>query len=332
MYDAGAAPYFDVMAMQGYGLWSGPTDRRMHPRVMNYGRPQFVRDLMVKNGDAEKPIWISEMGWNAVPENAPDQRFGRVTLEQQARYTPLAYDRAQAEWPWAGVVNTWYFKRATDEWLKAGRPEAFFRLADPDFTLMPVYGSLKERLTSAKRALNVGTREPQGWAITDEGRWENVESPDAPFGYTRVADAGAALNFAFTGSALAVDTSCPAEARCDGLLKVYIEGSEPVTLTANTGVQWVARRLSATEREVTVEVLNGRAGIAALTVRRELPLSLLWVTLGLIGLVALYLIITRLARFAASRRKPSYAPEPRFPEPDEPPVYPRRKLWRGVKE
>ncbi len=52
MYDAGAAPYFDIMAMQDYGLWSGPSDRRMHPRVMNFGRPQFVRDLMVANGDA----------------------------------------------------------------------------------------------------------------------------------------------------------------------------------------------------------------------------------------------------------------------------------------
>ncbi len=62
MYDAGAAPYFDIMAMQAYGLWSGPTDRRLHPRVINFGRPQFVRDLMVANGDAAKPIWISEMG------------------------------------------------------------------------------------------------------------------------------------------------------------------------------------------------------------------------------------------------------------------------------
>ncbi len=94
MYDAGAAPYFDIMAMQAYGLWSGPTDRRMHPRVMNFGRPQFIRDLMVKNGDANKPIWISEMGWNTVPADAPDQRFGRVTPEQQADYTALAYDRA----------------------------------------------------------------------------------------------------------------------------------------------------------------------------------------------------------------------------------------------
>jgi hypothetical protein len=143
MYDAGAAPYFDVMAMQGYGLWSAPTDRRMHPRVMNYGRPQFVRDLMVANGDAAKPIWISEMGWNAVPDAVPDKRFGQVSLEQQARYAVLAYARARAEWPWVGVVNTWYFKRASDEWLRQARPEAYFRLADPDFTLQPVYHSLK---------------------------------------------------------------------------------------------------------------------------------------------------------------------------------------------
>ena len=70
MYDAGAGPYFDIMAMQAYGLWSGPTDQRMHPRVMNFGRPQFVRDVMVTNGDANKPIWISEMGWNTVPAGA----------------------------------------------------------------------------------------------------------------------------------------------------------------------------------------------------------------------------------------------------------------------
>ena len=148
MYDAGAAPYFDVMAMQDYGLWSAPTDRRMHPRVMNFGRPQFVRDLMVANGDAAKPIWISEMGWNVVPDAIADKRFGQTTPEQQARYTPLGYERMRKEWPWLGVANIWYFKRATDEWLVGGRPEAYFRLADPDFTLQPVYHSLKTYLTS----------------------------------------------------------------------------------------------------------------------------------------------------------------------------------------
>ncbi len=143
MYDAGAAPYFDIMAMQGYGLYSGPTDDRMHPRVINISRHKFVRDLMVKNGDAAKPIWIAEMNWNAAPEDV-DPRYGRVTLEQQARYLPLAYQRVIADWPWIGVANTWYLKRATDQWEQNRQPEAFFRLLAPDFTPQPVYEAMRD--------------------------------------------------------------------------------------------------------------------------------------------------------------------------------------------
>jgi hypothetical protein len=115
-------------------------------------------------------------------------------------------------------------------------------------------------------------------------------------------------------------------------LKIYIEGSDPVTLTANSGVTWVARWLPVERREVTIEVLEGRAGVAALTVRRELPTSLLWVTLALLAAVALGFVVLRLARLVGSLRKPTYEPEVRFPAPDEPPVYPRRRLWRGVKD
>lgn len=143
MYDAGAAPYFDIMAMQGYGLYSGPTDDRMHPRVINISRHKFVRDLMVKNGDAHKPIWIAEMNWNAAPEDV-DPRYGRVTLEQQARYLPMAYQRVIDEWPWIGVANTWYLKRATNLWEQNRQPEAYFRLLAPDFTPQPVYESMRK--------------------------------------------------------------------------------------------------------------------------------------------------------------------------------------------
>lgn len=142
MYDAGAGDYFDVMATQGYGLWSGPTDHRMQPRVMNFGRPQYVRDVMVANGDGHKALWISEMNWNASPEGV-EARYGRVTLEQQAEYLPLAYQRIRDEWPWLGVANVWYLKRATDVWEQNRQPEAYFRLLAPDFTPMPVYESLR---------------------------------------------------------------------------------------------------------------------------------------------------------------------------------------------
>ncbi len=147
MYDAGAAPYFDVMATQGYGLWSGPTDRRMHPRVMNFGRPQFIRDLMVANGDAHKPIWISEMNWNAAPVEV-EPRYGRVSLEEQSAYLPLAYERILNEWPWLGVANVWYLKRATDLWEQNRQPEAYFRLLAPDFTPQPVYESVQTYIAS----------------------------------------------------------------------------------------------------------------------------------------------------------------------------------------
>jgi hypothetical protein len=143
MYDAGAGDYFDILAMQGYGLWSGPYDRRMRPRVINFSRPLYIRDMMIKNGDGEKPIWISEMNWNALPPDHPAYpEFGRVTEEQQARYVVEAYRRAQAEWPWVGVINFWFFKRASED--EKDQAWYYFRMVEPDFTPLPVYDAVKE--------------------------------------------------------------------------------------------------------------------------------------------------------------------------------------------
>ncbi len=142
MYDAGAADCFDILSMQGYGLWSGPTDHRQRPTHINYARNVLVRDLMVQNGDEHKAIWISEMNWNPVPNGVLTQGiYGQVTPEQAARYAPLAYQRAQEEWPWVGVINFWFFKRASDaekdqEWY-------YFRMVEPDFALTPVYFSMQ---------------------------------------------------------------------------------------------------------------------------------------------------------------------------------------------
>lgn len=203
MYDAGAAPYFDVLAMQGYGLWSGPTDRRMHPRVINFSRPRFVRDVMVRNGDADKAIWISEMNWNAVPDEITDKRYGQVSLEQQAAYLPLAYQRLEEEWPWLGVANTWYLKRATDVWEQNGQPEAYFRLLTPDFTPQPVYDSIKAYTASITPTLYAGNHQEDHWALQYSGAWETVEDSQAVLGqFTQTSDPQAALTFQVQGSDL----------------------------------------------------------------------------------------------------------------------------------
>ncbi|MEZ4621746.1 MAG: hypothetical protein R2867_40445 [Caldilineaceae bacterium] len=119
--------------------------------MLNIAHHQFVRDLMVKNGDGNKPIWLAEMNWNAAPDGVPPN-FGKVSLAQQARYLPIAYARLQAEWPWIGVANVWYLKRATDRWEAEGKPEAYFRLLQPDFTPLPVYESIKTYIHNQETA------------------------------------------------------------------------------------------------------------------------------------------------------------------------------------
>ncbi len=148
MYQAGAGACFDVLSAQGYGLWSGPTDRRLRPTTINFQRHLYLRDVMVANGDAHKPIWISEAGWNPVPDDpsiADLERYGRVTMEQAAAWAPLAYQRAAEEWPWIGVIAWWYFKRADDS--ETGQSWYYFRLVEPDFSPTPVYEALKAYMT-----------------------------------------------------------------------------------------------------------------------------------------------------------------------------------------
>lgn len=136
MYKAGARDCFDIMSAQGYGLWSGPTDHRLRPSVINYPHNLYLRDLMVQHGDAHKPIWISEMGWNVAPPPLPPI-YGHVTEEQQAAYAVEAFERARQDWPWVGVVNYWFFKRHDD----SERDETwyYFRMLEPDFTPLPVW-------------------------------------------------------------------------------------------------------------------------------------------------------------------------------------------------
>ncbi len=152
MYQAGAGRCFDVAAAQGYGLFSGPYDRRLNPLQTNVARHVLMRDIMVRNGDAHKPIWLSEVNWNAVPNDpaiADLNRFGMVTPEQQARYVPMLFERARAEWPWVGVMSVWFFKRPSD--AEKNQSWYYFRMLEPDFTPTPLWEAMKAYALSRRR-------------------------------------------------------------------------------------------------------------------------------------------------------------------------------------
>lgn len=295
MYDAGASACFDVLAVNDYMLWSGPTDRRMQPLNVNFARPIYIRDLMVANGDAHKAIWISEMNANAVP-NDPDIHgvgvYGQVTLAQQARYAPLAYQRAIEEWPWVGVVNFWFFKRASD----AERDQSwyYFRMVEPDFTPLPVYERVREYTANFEPALHVGAHQEDHWALDYRGEWETVESENTILGAYRTAtEPGAALRFAFDGASLALHPGPGA-----GEIEIRVDGQAPRRISLDGRPAWLAQGLREARREATLIAVSGDVGIDMLVVHRSALRSVLvnaralvYLALGLVcvgGLVHIF--------------------------------------------
>jgi len=235
LYDAGGGDYFDVAAMQGYGLWSGPYDRRMQPRVLNFSRPLYIRDLMVRNGDAHKAIWLSEMAWNAVPlDLGIPTVYGHVSPEQQAAYAVLAYERIQKEWPWLGVANYWFLKQATDQELKDGNPQYFFRLLEPDFTPMPVYEALKET-NNLTPTMHLGYHQEDHWTITYSEHWQLARDENAVLGgLMQATEGGATLDFTFWGSGATL-VAIPGAAGSQ--LQVKIDGRDPPKNIISAGEQ-----------------------------------------------------------------------------------------------
>ncbi len=143
LYDAGVRGSFDVLAVQAYGLRGGPDDPRVDATSdVTFSRPTLVRQVMVANGDADVPVWATEMGWNDNPPATAYQEFGRVTPSLQARYTVRAFDRAAEQWPWLKVGFVWFFKRA--DYANQDQDWFYFRVANPDFSLEPVYYALRD--------------------------------------------------------------------------------------------------------------------------------------------------------------------------------------------
>jgi hypothetical protein len=198
MYAAGAGECFDVMSAQGYGFNSGPTDRRMRFNHANFARPLFIREIMVRNGDAEKSIWISEAAWNSQPYDPAiiqNGAFGIVSQEQAARYMPLAYERAMQEWPWIGNISYWFFKHADDS--RHNQAMYYFRMVEPDFTPLPIYDTLRDYITTLVPVLYAGVHQAEDWAITTAAAAQLVPADDAQFGQAMQTTS---LSFTFYGT------------------------------------------------------------------------------------------------------------------------------------
>ena len=139
VYDAGGADYFHVHSANAFGL-AFPPEAPPNPDVLNFRRVELSRAVMEQNGDARKPIWFNEYGWNASPADFPADHltWARVTEDQQAEWTVRGVEFARANWPWAGVFNIWFLRRPFAD-IDPSKSEYYFRMIDPDFTPRMIY-------------------------------------------------------------------------------------------------------------------------------------------------------------------------------------------------
>ncbi|MBN1661523.1 MAG: hypothetical protein JXA93_24230, partial [Anaerolineae bacterium] len=204
----------------------------------------------------------------------------------------------QQEWPWLGVINVWFFKRASD----AERDQAwyYFRLVEPDFTPLPVYDVLASYIHGGQaRALYPGVHQESHWALDYEGTWQTISSPAAELGAARYAPAAgdASLSFLFEGTDLWLVTGPEA----DGSIAYLIDGGPEELVNAGPASSvHLAENLPAGRHSVSVRPAAGRVSIDNVTVRRQ-PMSWPWIVTGVIVLVIL-LVILLIARARPPRR------------------------------
>ncbi len=222
MYRLGAGAYFDILFANAYGF-NDPPEAPADPHRLNFARVQLLREIMVRYGDAEKPIWLNEFGWNAAPEGFPPEKllWGQVSEQQQAEYTVRAIRRARAEWPWLGVICLWYFRQAG--LIGPDQAEYYFRMVDPGFTPRPVYAAVK-RESEGLGVAGPGEYQESNPAAVYQGEWEWLLRPEASgrtLRQTRTPGASVTITFHGTGLAIVVPRGPDA-----GIVTVTVDGGE----------------------------------------------------------------------------------------------------------
>lgn len=119
MYAVGAKDYMDAIAAKPYGFSNSPEDRTVSPDKLNFSRVVALREVMVRNGDGKKALWVSEWGWNSLPEkwSGNPSIWGSVPSDVQSNHTLSALKRAEREWPWLGgmILSEWQPSAAAND-------------------------------------------------------------------------------------------------------------------------------------------------------------------------------------------------------------------------
>jgi hypothetical protein len=145
MYEAGAAPYFDLLGVHAPGFLYPPEASPDEVAANHNGHRFFcfrhvedAREVMVRYGDSDKQVAVLEMGWTTDPVH-PGYAWFAVTEEQKADYLVRAFQYAKKHWsPWIGpmtvisIADLQWTRDDEQYWwaiTEPGWPETHVRLA-----------------------------------------------------------------------------------------------------------------------------------------------------------------------------------------------------------
>ncbi len=130
VYANGGGEYFDALALHPYGFGQ-PPEAYPSTAALNFRRLELHRGIMEENGDAAKPVWITEMGWRtSAPE--PEDEWQVVTAALQADYSVRAMELAAREYTWLERLAFWEINVGADEygyslWQGPDKPTPAYR-------------------------------------------------------------------------------------------------------------------------------------------------------------------------------------------------------------
>lgn len=133
MYAAGAAAYFDGMAVHTYGFTS-PPEAAPAPDALNFRRIELIHAIMARYDDTEKPVYVTETGWNDHP------RWTKAVRPiQRIDYTIASYKWAEQHMPYVDKLCQWVLRYPAPT---NSYPDNF-TFVTPDFRSRPIYDYLQ---------------------------------------------------------------------------------------------------------------------------------------------------------------------------------------------
>ncbi|MCO5184867.1 MAG: beta-galactosidase [Anaerolineae bacterium] len=136
LYAQGADNFFDALAVHTYGF-TFPPDAEPGPDLLNFRRVELLRDIMIRYGDGDTPIYITETGYNDHPRWSL-----AVSPAERIRYSADSIRYAISNWPYVDVIVLWKLRTPYPD----NSYRDYYTLVTPEFVEKPIYTELK-RLT-----------------------------------------------------------------------------------------------------------------------------------------------------------------------------------------